>query len=170
MISMVTKINAEFLKTLYDILKRDILNLISIIIKDVENSKRLKNYAIILRLIELVLIVSQLVNDFARCKDLTKNILLLLNSINGISNNAIPLALLPAAAILPGFSPQRANINFLEKLQALGIPTGVLPDGSPNLMNLYNLLTNRAIDEERAANEKVEIVLTSPISGVGKAI
>lgn len=168
-IGLISRINEEFLKTLYEILKRDILNLVSLIIRDIERSSRLKQYAIILRLLELTLIISQIINDYKRCKSLLSNILLLLNSINGVSRNRIPLPLLAAAQLLPGFSPQRASINFIEKLQQLGIPTGTLPDGSPNLMNLYNLLTNRAIDEERAANEKVEVVLTSPISGVGKA-
>lgn len=168
-IGLISRINEEFLKTLYEILKRDILNLVSLIIRDIERSSRLKQYAIILRLLELTLIISQIINDYRRCKSLLSNILLLLNSINGISRNRIPLPLLAAAQLLPGFSPERASINFIEKLQQLGIPTGTLPDGSPNLMNLYNLLTNRAIDEERAANEKVEVVLTSPISGVGKA-
>jgi hypothetical protein len=169
-IGLISRINEEFLKTLYEILKRDILNLVGVIIKDIERSKKLKRYAIIIRLIELTLIVSQIVNDYRRCKSLLNNILLLLNSINGISRNAIPLPLLAAAELLPGFSSERASINFIEKLQQLGIPTGVLPDGSPNLMNLYNLLTNKAIDEERAANEKIQVVLTSPISGVGKAV
>lgn len=169
-IGLISRINEEFLKTLYEILKRDILNLVSLIIRDVEGSAKLKKYAIILRLLELTLIVSQLVNDYKRCKSLLSNILLLLNSINGISRTSIPLPLLAAAELLPGFSPQRATINFIEKLQEIGIPTGALPDGSPNLMNIYNLLTNKAIDEERAANEKIQVVLTSPISGVGKAL
>jgi hypothetical protein len=31
-------------------------------------------------------------------------------------------------------------------------------------------MTNKSIDEERAANEKVRIVLDSPLTGVGKSI
>lgn len=169
-INLVSRINEEFLRTLYEILKRDILNLVAIIIRDVERSKVLKKYAIIFRLLEITLIVAQLINDYKRCKSLMNSILLLLNSINGISGGrAFPVGLLAAARALPGFSSERATINFLEKLQQLGIPTGTLPDGSPNFMNLYNLLTNKAIDEERASNEKVEIVLDSPVTGVGKA-
>ena len=36
-------------------------------------------------------------------------------------------------------------------------------------MLLYNLVTNKAVDKERAENEKVNIVLNSGITGVGKA-
>jgi hypothetical protein len=174
---MLSRINEEFLKTLYDVLKKDILGLIAVIIRDVERSKKLKQYAIILRLLELTVIVARLINDYKRCKSLLSSILLLLNLINGLGKKPIfggkqeiPLPLLLAASLLPGFSPERATLNFIEKLQALGIPTGVLPDGSPNLMLLYNLMTNKSIDEERAANEKVRIVLDSPLTGVGKSI
>ena len=176
-IAMLSRINEEFLKTLYEVLKKDILGLIAVIIQDIEKSKKLKKYAIILRLLELTIIVARLINDYKRCKSLLSSILLLLNLINGIGKKPliggrqdIPLPLLLAASLLPGFSPERATINFIEKLQELGIPTGVLPDGSPNLMLLYNLMTNKAIDEERAANEKIRVVLDSPITAVGKAI
>lgn len=176
-IEVISRINEEFLKTLYDVLKKDILGLIAVIIQDVEKSKKLKKYAIILRLLELTVIVARLINDYKRCKSLLSSILLLLNLINGLgkkalfgNNQDIPIPLLLAASLLPGFSPERATINFIEKLQQLGIPTGVLPDGSPNLMLLYNLMTNKSIDEERAANEKIRVALDSPITAVGKAI
>jgi hypothetical protein len=176
-IGVISRINEEFLKTLYEVLKKDILGLIAVIIQDIEKSKKLKKYAIILRLLELTIIVAKLINDYKRCKSLLSSILLLLNLINGLGKKPlvggrqdIPLPLLLAASLLPGFSPERSTINFIEKLQELGIPTGVLPDGSPNLMLLYNLMTNKAIDEERAANEKIRVVLDSPITAVGKAI
>lgn len=176
-IGVISRINEEFLRTLYEVLKKDILGLIAIILRDIESSKRLKKYAIILRLLELTVIVARLINDYKRCKSLLSSILLLLNLINGLgkralfgNNQDIPIPLLLAASLLPGFSPERATINFIEKLQQLGIPTGTLPDGSPNLMLLYNLMTNKSIDEERAANEKIRVALDSPITAVGKAI
>jgi 3-methyl-2-oxobutanoate hydroxymethyltransferase len=56
-----------------------------------------------------------------------------------------------------------------EITQKLSIPTGTLPDGSPNLMLLYNLATNKANDKEQAENGKVEIV-TAAGPGVGKSL
>jgi hypothetical protein len=47
--------------------------------------------------------------------------------------------------------------------------SGTLPDGSPNLMLLYNLATNKANDKEQAENGKVEIV-TAVGPGVGKSL
>jgi hypothetical protein len=175
-IEVISLINSEFLKVLFQELKKDILNLVVLILKDVTKSQRLKKYAIILKLVQLALIVSQLINDYRKCKSLMSNILLLLNTINGlgpkqlISRNAIPLPLLYMAQFLPGFSPERASINTIELLQGIGIPTGTLPDGSPNLMLLYNLMANKGVDTERAENEWVQVAITSPATGVGKPV
>ena len=81
----------------------------------------------------------------------------------------IPLPLLALSSLLPGYSPERATINAIELLQGLGVPTGTLPDGSPNLMLLYNLATNKANDAEQAENGKIEIV-TAAGPGVGKSL
>jgi hypothetical protein len=174
-IETISLINVEFLKVLFSELKKDILNIVALVLKDVNKSQRLKKYAIILKLIQLALIVSQLVNDYRKCKSLMSNILLLLETINGlgpkqlISRNDIPKPLLYLSQFLPGYSPERATINTIELLQGLGIPTGTLPDGSPNLMLLYNLMSNKGVDTENAENGKVTIVLTDPTSGTGKA-
>ena len=171
-IQVISQINAEFLQVLYEILKKDIVNLVSIIIGDISRSKLLKKYAIILRLAQLALIVSQLINDYRRCKSLLDNILLLLNLVGQLGRpgrTEIPLPLLALSSILPGFSPERATINAIELLQGLGVPTGTLPDGSPNLMLLYNLATNKANDKEQTENGKVEVV-TAAGPGFGKSL
>ena len=160
-IQVISQINAEFLQVLYEILKKDIVNLVSIIIGDISRSKLLKKYAIILRLTQIALVVSQLVNDYRRCKSLLDNILLLLSlvgQLGKLGRTEIPLPLLALASLLPGYSPERANINAIELLQSVGIPTGTLPDGSPNLMGLYGLLTNKANDQEYAENSKLEVL------------
>jgi len=158
-IQVISQINAEFLQVLYEILKKDIVNLVSIIIGDISRSKLLKKYAVILRLVQLALIVSQLVNDYRRCKSLLDNILLLLSLAGQIrkpGKTITPLPLLVLSSMLPGFSPERATINAIEGLQAVGIPTGTLPDGSPNFMALYNLITNKAVDKEETENGFIE--------------
>lgn len=171
-IELISKINAEFLQVLYEILKKDIVNLVSIIISDINNSKRLKKYAIILRLVQIALVVSQLINDYRKCKSLLDNILLLLNLVGQFTapfKNKIPLPLLALASALPGYSAERATINAIELFQSVGIPTGTLPDGSPNLMGLYSLLTNKANDKEESENGVTEIAVLGPV-GFGKKI
>jgi hypothetical protein len=163
-IQVISQINAEFLQVLYEILKKDIVNLVSEVIKDVEKSAKLKQYTMIIRLVQIALVVSQLVFDYRKCKRLLDNILLLLNLIGQTVPISIPLPLLSLAALLPGTSPERASINVIEGLQKVGIPTGTLPDGSPNLMGLYDLISKRGSEKEEAENGKV-LTTIKPQSG-----
>lgn len=157
-IETISLINNEFLKVLFEELKKDILLLVSLILKDVNKSQRLKKYTIILRLIQLALVVSQLVNDYRKCKSLMNDILLLLDTLNGLSKDVgIPIPLLLLSKFLPGYSPERATINTIELLQGIGIPTGTLPDGTPNLMLLFSLMGHKGSDAESANNGKVQV-------------
>jgi HPt (histidine-containing phosphotransfer) domain-containing protein/6-pyruvoyl-tetrahydropterin synthase len=165
-IQVMSRIGAIFLKTLYEILKKDIITLVSSVISDVSKSQRLKKYAIILRLVNILLILAQLIDDFRKCKSLITDILLLLKTIFGKPDGSIPMPLLLLTQFLPGTSPERATINTLELLQSVGIPTGTLPDGSPNLMGVYNLMTHKGSDKEESENGKVEgTVIVPPLTG-----
>lgn len=165
-VQLISKIGAIFLKALYDILKRDILLLISSVISDISKTQRLKKYTIILRLVSILLILAQLIDDYRKCKSLINNILLLLKTIFGVSDGSIPFPLLIFTEFLPGTSPERSTINTIELLQGVGIPTGVLPDGSPNLMGIYNLMTHKGADKEESENGKVEgTVIVPPLTG-----
>ena len=163
-IQVISQINAEFLQVLYEILKKDIVNLVSEVIKDVEKSAKLKQYTMIIRLAQIALVVSQLVFDYRKCKSLLENILLLFNLIVQATRITIPQPLLALADLLPGTSPERASINVIEGLQKVGIPTGTLPDGSPNLMGLYDLISKRGSEKEEAENGKV-LTTIKPRSG-----
>jgi hypothetical protein len=165
-INVVSKIGAVFLKTLYEVLKKDIINLISSVISDINKNAKLKKYKTILRLVNILLVLSQLIDDYRKCKSLINDILLLLKQIFGKPDGSIPLPLLLLADFLPGTSPERATINTLELLQSVGIPTGTLPDGSPNLMGIYNLMTHKGADKEQSENGKVSAAVTVTSPGV----
>jgi HPt (histidine-containing phosphotransfer) domain-containing protein len=165
-VEVMSRIGGIFLKTLYEILKKDIINLIDSVISDVSKSQRLKKYTIILRLIEIFLILGQLIGDYRKCKSLINDILLLLKTIFGRPDGTIPMPLLLLTQFLPGTSPERSSINTIEELQKLGIPTGTLPNGSPNLMLLFNLSANKGADKEESENGKVEgTVIVPPLTG-----
>jgi hypothetical protein len=67
---------------------------------------------------------------------------------------------------LPGISPEKMTINGIEILQALGLPTGTLPDGSPNLTLQFLLGSNKGITKNIAEDGKIEGVGASgPITG-----
>ena len=164
-IQVVSKIGAIFLKTLYKILEKDIINLLFFINQDIVRSRVLKKYTIITSLLQILnyyLIISQLIDDYRRCKSLVNDILLLLNLISqstGLTTDDIPAPLLALSAFLPGTDPNRSTINTIEFLQELGIPTGTLPDGSPNLMVLAQLAGFKGADKENSENGKVETTI-----------
>jgi hypothetical protein len=165
-IQVISRIGAIFIKTIYEVLKKDIINLISSVISDISKTQRLKKYEIILRLVNILLVLSQLINDYRRCKSLINDILLLLKTVYGKPDGSIPMPLLLLTQFLPGTSPERATINTLELLQSVGIPTGVLPDGSPNLMGIYNLMTHKGADKEESENGKIEATtIVPPLTG-----
>jgi HPt (histidine-containing phosphotransfer) domain-containing protein len=162
-VEVVSRIGAIFLRVLYEELKRDILNLLSSVILDITIRQKLKKYKIILRLINILLVLSQLIDDYRKCKSLVNDILLLLRTIFGRPDGQIPLPLLVLTQFLPGYSPERATINTIELLQSVGIPTGPLPDGSPNLMGVYNLMSNIGADSEETENGKTEGTVITPL-------
>jgi hypothetical protein len=111
------------------------------------------------------------VRDTKRCKSLLEDIQQILQVVEatklpkrfglGKGGNEIPLSLIAFSKLLPGYSSERAFLNVIEGLQTLGIPTGTLPDGSPNLMLLYNKITNDGIAQEKK-NEKIEGFAVGP--------
>jgi len=167
-IQVISKVNAEFLKVLFEILKKDIVNLVSSIIADVTKSQLTKKYAMILRLIQIALIIAQLIDDYRKCKNLLDNILLLLSLIGQTlgAGQTIPYPLLALSGSLPGISSEQMTINTIQTLQGLGIPTGALPDGTPNLMLQFNLASNKGIVSNITEEGKVEgIGIGGPVTG-----
>ena len=167
-INTIQRINAEFLKELYEILKKDILNLLNVVITDIQKSATLKRYTKILRLVQIGLIILQAVSDYRKCKSLVDDILNLINLINSTFNNGnrLPAPLLFLTQSLPGFSPERALINGLKILQERGLPTGDLPDGSPNLMNQFMDSLIKGMVQEEAENGTIDAtVLVPPLAG-----
>jgi hypothetical protein len=176
-IEVVSKINGEFLEELYSILKKDIINLLGSVLKDIGASNQKKWYAIILRLLQLILALAEIRNDYRNCKSLFDSVLRLLNLINdglGLFNQKqIPIPLLLFADALPGTSPERMAINAIENLDKLGIPTGRGPGNKANLMNQFMLQMFKGMEKENADNGKVEIVLDPKsdfIRGIGKSM
>ena len=164
---VISEIGAIYLRTLFDILKKDIINLLSIVIQDISKNQITKRYTMILRLVQLAITVAQLISDYRNCKSLLDDILALLRLINGlpIKRPRIPSFLMPFTQFLPGTDPSRANVNTIQFLQQLGIPTGTLPDGSPNLMNLYDKMSKKGADKEEAENGVSDAEVWTP-SGV----
>jgi hypothetical protein len=167
-IQVISRVNAEFLKALFEILKAEIINLMAEIIIDLAKERYGKKIAMILRLIEIALIVSQLIDDYRKCKNLLDNILLLLTTIGQLIPAAqpeIPLPLLALAGALPGISATQMTMKAIAALQGVGMPTGPMPDGSPNLMLQFNSSSNKSIVSNITEDGKVYTVGLAVQSG-----
>ena len=171
-IEMVAEIGVIFVTELFNILKKDLINLMKPIIADIGSEALKAKLQMIERLITIALIINQIViavKDYKKCKSLIDDILIILNLISSLAppGSKIPKVLLLLADFLPGTSASRASINTIEELQKLGIPTGTLPDGSPNLMLLFNLASNKGTKKESAQNGKIQAI---GISADGKPV
>jgi len=165
---LVTKIGALFIKILFDIIKKDLKSLIKSITTDILKEKTNKKLTIILSLSELLVSIANLLQttDYRECKNVIQELLNLLDLSSKVFKafgNTIPLPLLLASKLLSGFSATRAFVNVVDELDKLGIPTGPMPDGSPNKFVASIKAVIDGIDKEESENGQVQIAL-SPLS------
>lgn len=162
-INIMSKIGSLFVKELFEIIKKDIMGLISQIITDLAKEKILKKYVMILKLVELIMIIAKFVDDWRKCKSVVDEILALLTLVTPDFGGGIPAPLLAAAQMLQGTSPTRAFINGVAEFQKVGLPTGPMPDGSPNLALQAMFAQIKGQSQEQAENGKVQIFM-KPLS------
>jgi hypothetical protein len=158
-INIMSKIGSLFVQELFEIIKKDIMNLISQIITDLAKEKVLKKYVMILKLIQLILIIAKFVDDWRKCKSVVDEILALLTLVAPNFGGGIPAPLLAAAQLLEGSSPTRAFINGVSEWQKVGLPTGAMPDGSPNLGLQAMMGQLKGQSQEQDENGKVQIFM-----------
>ena len=118
----------------------------------------------ILSIVAILPALTQVVKDFRECKSVLDELLQLLNigvrkRLDALSaaGGDLPLPLLLSARLLDGYSPTRSFLNTVQNLQELGIPTGPMPDGSPNkfLASIKAMIDGNS--QEIAENGKVAI-------------
>lgn len=161
---VLTRISAIFTKAVFDELKKEIKVLVALILKDIVDEKQRKKYLMILSIVAIVPALIKIVKDFRECRSVLDELLQLLNigvtkKINSIASagGEVPLPLLLTAKALDGYSPTRSFLNTVQNLQELGIPTGPMPDGSPNefLAAIKAMIDGNS--KEIAENSKVAI-------------
>lgn len=165
-IGFISKVCSLFIKILFNIIKRDIMNLILSIISDISIEVSKKRQKMILKLVKIFLVIAELyklVTDWRKCKSVVDEILRLIQlwqtRKSPISGGSIPFPILYAARLLDGYSETRAFIGTIEELQKVGIPTGAMPDGSPNLTVLSMFSQLKAAANEENENGKVQVAL-----------
>lgn len=154
-VQIMSKIGAEFVKILRNIIVRDVRRLLQVVTKDLQKSAVTKKYAIIAQLIELTILITQFVDDYRKCKSVIGDILNIIEFALRGTNIQIPPFLLPLASFRSGFNSVRATLQVIQNFQALGIPTGPMPDGSPNLFMIAQQSAITGVESERDKNSKI---------------
>lgn len=157
-INLMSKIGAIFIQELFDIIKKDILLFLAVITKDLAKEKATKKLAMILKLVQLIIIVYRFVDDWRKCKSVVDEILALINLALPDTSN-IPTTLLLGAGLCEGVSAIRSLTNSIEEFQKIGLPTGPMPDGSPNLMLQSILSSFKGLNKEQAENGKTQVAV-----------
>jgi hypothetical protein len=154
-VQIMSKIGAEFVKILRNIIVRDVRRLLQVVTRDLQKNAVTKKYAIIAQLIELTILITQFVDDYRKCKSVIDDILNIIEFALRGTSIQIPPFLLPLAALRSGFNPVRASLQVIQNFQSLGIPTGPMPDGSPNLFMIAQQAAITGMESERDKNSKI---------------
>jgi hypothetical protein len=168
-IKFASRVGELFVKLLFDIIKKDILSLVQSLNLNILRGLNNKKLNIILTLTQLIISIANIIKDFRECKSVIDDLLNALKLASQGFNNNIPLPLLLSSQLLSGYSSDRAFLNVIANFEELGLPTGAMPDGSPNLMLASIKAVLDGSDEENAANGKTQVaILPLSITPIGQ--
>jgi hypothetical protein len=145
-----------FITIIFNIIKKDIINLITSIKLGIESEKKKKYYTMILSLTSLLIQVGGIIKDVRECKSVIDKLQSLLNDIQK-TTESVPLPLLLASRLRKGYSKTNAFLKVLTEFEELGLPTGPMPDGSPNLMLAAIKGIINGIDDEFTENGRTDV-------------
>jgi len=179
-INLMSKISAIFVEELFTLIKKNVGILVQDIVRTIVEETKDKRLQIILSIVNALYILGQTFIDWRKCKSVVDELLKLLNLALSFVDTSVPLPILAGSDLLPGVSDTRAFANVVEQFQKSGLPTGDLPDGSPNLMLTGMLGMIKGMNLETTQNGKVNMFippltitpagLTVPAKAWGKQI
>jgi hypothetical protein len=162
-INLQSKISAIFVEELVKQIRKNIKDLMQSIVQQTTNELLNKKAKIILASINLALTLAAAIEDYRRCKSIIEELqkmLSLTNQIRGLAGNSVPTLINYLANLKPGMSPTSLLTRFVDKLEDAGVPTGDLPDGSPNLSLVIQQSFNQSLIDEIAENGKTDVTIT----------
>jgi hypothetical protein len=179
-VGMVSKISAIFIEELFKLIKKNIKLLVETLLLEIIRESKSRQLQIISTVVFLITQTISGIIDYRKCKSLVDEILNLLNLTAIGLGSSIPSFALAGSVLLGGFSATRAMSQVTENLQSLGLPTGDLPSGAPNIALQALQEQIKGVYEEQIKNGKVEVFvpplavppiaagLTAPGRGIGK--
>jgi hypothetical protein len=153
-VNYMQKITTIFVQELFDIVKKNIKQLVQNILNDILKEVKNKQITMYSSIVYILLILGQAFIDYRNCKSVIDELLKLLNLGLSQLNIGLPQFVLAGSALLGGTSDTRTFSNIIQNFQELGLPTGDAPDGEPNLFNQAILSTVKGISKEIAENGK----------------
>jgi hypothetical protein len=160
-VNVMSRIGAKFVKILRDIIVRDVRKLLQAVTKDLQKSQTTKKYAIISQLLESLILITRLVSDYRKCKEVISDIAAIIQFALRGQRFTLPPFLSDLAAFRTGFNDTRAFLEVIQQFQKYGVPTGPMPDGSPNLYMLATKAMIEGTEAERNKNSKTVGLLPS---------
>ena len=165
-VELMSKIGAIFVEELFKEIKKNLNALVMSLIENIARESKNAQARMIFSIINTVIIVADLVTDWRQCKSVVDELLQLLSLAASQLNLGLPASVLSLASFLPGMSETRTLANIIEELQKSGIPTGDMPDGSPNLFIQSMSSQINGQQKEMQENGKTEITIP-PLAVVG---
>lgn len=158
-IQVASKIAATFVGILREIIVRDIKKLTRNIARDLRRELNKKRLLQTKSLLALSILLTQIIPDLRKCKSVIDSIIEIVElALRGGRYDTPEVALL-FADLRSGFSDTRAMLETIEQMQSYGIPTGPMPDGSPNLWLLSVKAQIEGTERERTKNSKTQQVI-----------
>lgn len=167
LLNIVSKIASIYVEELVKVITKELKSLIQDYLNQEVNqllAKKSKTVQTILLLIQAGLEVAALIDDYRRCKSILDELQRLLQTglrIARLNGAQIPPIINYFAYLKPGMSPISLLRRTITKMEELGIPTGDLPSGNPNLSLIFQQSYNEALMEEIAENAKVAVSISS---------
>jgi hypothetical protein len=166
---VVGRITNRFLELLFNMLKKNLLRLLREILRDIARTSKSAKLKAINTILNYAEPLVQGFLNYRECKSLIKQIQRILELIRGEPRtppSPLSNALLVLTEFLPGVSPERGVLNIIEYMQAYGLKTGSLPDGSPNRMVAFTTALQKGGYDEFVQNGKVEgTAFVPPLTG-----
>ena len=155
----------EVVKIIFKILKQFLTKLLILYVKMLMSRMMGKRMKMILSLINALLPFINELQNAQNCKEILMIILRMIEATGiDVPFPPPPKFLLFAANARRGTNPLSTFEKLIGKLEALGIHTGDMPDGSPNEWILGKYAELEAMDEEKTINEVVHSVLFPTIA------
>ena len=163
-INFVSKLYAIFVEELVKEIRKNLRSLIETTVnqqlEEVYN-KRNKVLATVLLSINAALTLAAGISDYRRCKSV-------LDELQGLLQIALRMRSLYTttgvspiinylAFLKPGMSPTSLLSRFIEEMEDIGVPTGDLPSGAPNIGLILTRGFNQSLMDEIAENGKAQV-------------